>query len=102
MISIYFYFSRVAKGDLLSQLRGVQDKCKELERENSVLRAAPPPSPVSEVSSEKFAGLVERNKLLSEWREQLVIFSLSTFVDKSINQLFMSAKYSGYLNTGPD
>ena len=94
MIPIKFYFYRVAKGDLLSQLRGVQDKCKELERENSVLRAAPPPpSPVSEVSSEKFASLVERNKLLSEWREQLVIFSLSTFGVNSMNQLLLCHEY---------
>lgn len=63
---------RAAKSDLLSQLRSLQEKCKELERENSLLRSAPPPPPVSEISSEKFASLVERNKLLSEWREQLI------------------------------
>jgi hypothetical protein len=64
---------RAVKSDLVNQLKALQDRCKDLEKENSALKSAPkPPPPNPEVSAEKFSSLVERNKLLSEWREQLV------------------------------
>lgn len=62
--------NRVAKVELMNQLRSQQERCQELERENAFLRSAPPP-PQNDVTNEKFASVVERNKLLSEWREQV-------------------------------
>lgn len=63
---------RAVGSDLVNQVKTLQDRCKELELENSALKSAPKPPPVPEISSEKFASLLERNKLLSEWREQLI------------------------------
>jgi hypothetical protein len=67
-------------------LKALQERCKDLERENSALRAAPKPAPGPEISSEKFASLAERNKLLSEWREQLVSTNLA--LGHLVNVLF--------------
>jgi len=63
--------NNLVKADLISQLRAQQERCRDLELENKLLRSAPPQPPQNEISMEKYSSLLERNKLLSEWREQV-------------------------------
>ncbi len=81
--------NRLAKADLMNQIRSQQERCHELEQENLFLKSGFPQSSQNEIPNEKYASLLERNKLLSEWREQVrvsikpknILFSIINFCD---------------------
>jgi len=59
------------KVDLSNQLRNAQNKIRELEKENSGMKFEFE-SKILDQNAEKYAALVEKNKNLSDWREQLI------------------------------
>ncbi len=60
-----------AKADLNNQLRSSQTRVRELEKENHQMRFEFDSKMVGQ-QAEKYASLVEKNRSLSEWREQLI------------------------------
>merc|ERR1719378_2018800 len=62
-----------AKSDMGAELQEARSKYKELERENNRLKIKlDEGSSRSPVSEEKVAKMVEQNKNLTMWREQLI------------------------------
>lgn len=59
------------KNDLSNQLRIAQNKVRDLEKENSSLKFEFD-SKLVDQQAEKYASLIEKNKNLSDWREQLI------------------------------
>ena len=57
--------------DLSNQLRGAQNKIKELDNENKSLKFDFE-NKLLDQQAEKYAALMEKNKNLSDWREQLI------------------------------
>ena len=61
---------------LQSQVKKLEDKCRDLERENARLRnaslSAQNDAKLNEQQAEKFEKLLEKNKNLTDWREQLI------------------------------
>jgi len=59
------------KADLTNQLRTTQNRIRDLEKENSSIKFEFENKMVHQ-QAEKYAALVEKNKNLSDWREQLI------------------------------
>jgi len=59
------------KADLTNQLRTTQNRIRDLEKENSSIKFEFENKMVNQ-QAEKYAALVEKNKNLSDWREQLI------------------------------
>jgi len=59
------------KADLTNQLRATQNRIRELEKENSSIKFEFD-SKVVDQQADRFAALVEKNKNLTDWREQLI------------------------------
>lgn len=61
----------VIKSDLSNQLRTAQNRIRDLEKENAALKFDFDSKMVDQ-QAERYASLVEKNKNLSDWREQLI------------------------------
>jgi len=59
------------RSDLTNQLRTAQARVRDLEKENNSLKFEFD-SKMVDVHAERYASLVEKNKNLSDWREQLI------------------------------
>jgi len=59
------------KADLTNQLRTAQNRIRDLEKENSTIKFEFDSKMVDQ-QAERYAALVEKNKNLSDWREQLI------------------------------
>merc|ERR1712218_129810 len=59
------------KADLTNQLRSGQNRIRDLEKENSNLKFEFD-SKMIDQQAERYASLMEKNKNLSDWREQLI------------------------------
>lgn len=59
------------KNDLCNQLRSIQSRCKDLQKENAQLKLDRDTQKVDQTAG-RYASLVEKNKNLTEWREQLI------------------------------
>jgi len=60
-----------AKSDLTNQLRTAQTRIRDLEKENNSLKFEFDSKMVDQ-QAERYASLMEKNKNLSDWREQLI------------------------------
>merc|ERR1740123_2189981 len=69
-VSIYEEFHAV-KADLTNQLRTAQNRIRELQKENSSIKFEYDSKMVDD-QADRYAALVEKNKNLSDWREQLI------------------------------
>lgn len=61
----------VVKSDLSNQLRTAQNRIRDLEKENAALKFDFDSKMVDQ-QADRYASLVEKNKNLSDWREQLI------------------------------
>ena len=59
------------KADLTNQLRTAQNRIRELQKENSSIKFEYDSKMVDD-QADRYAALVEKNKNLSDWREQLI------------------------------
>merc|ERR1712083_531847 len=59
------------KADLTNQLRTAQNRIRDLEKENSTIKFEFD-SKMIDQQAERYASLVEKNKNLTDWREQLI------------------------------
>ena len=59
------------KADLSNQLRTAQNRSRDLEKENKALKFEYD-SKIIDAQAERYAALVEKNKNLTDWREQLI------------------------------